>query len=133
MLLTRMTDIPGSSAYVEAGVVCYSNAAKVSFLGVDCAAIEAHGAVSEPVAAQMAAGIRARTGAEVGIAITGIAGPGGGTPGKPVGTVVIAVSSPVGDVVRTRRMLGGRDLIRAMAVNAALDMARRQLQGRPVP
>jgi nicotinamide-nucleotide amidase len=133
MLLSRMTDIPGSSAYVEAGVVCYSNAAKVSFLGVDRAAIDSHGAVSEPVAAQMAAGIRTRTGAEVGVAITGIAGPGGGTADKPIGTVVIAVSSPVGDVVRTRRMLGGRDLIRAMSVNAALDMVRRQLQGRPVP
>jgi nicotinamide-nucleotide amidase len=133
MLMSRMTDIPGSSAYVEAGVVCYSNVAKVSLLGVDSALIDAHGAVSEPVAEQMAAGIRLRTGAELGIAITGIAGPGGGTPEKPVGTVVIAVSSPMGDVVRTRRMLGGRDLIRAMSVNAALDIARRQLTGRRVP
>lgn len=133
MLLSRLTDIPGSSAYVDAGVVCYSNDAKLSLLGVDGASISAHGAVSEAVAVQMATGVRARTGAEVGVAITGIAGPGGGTAEKPVGTVVIALSSPLGDVVRTRRMLGGRDLIRAMSVNAALDMARRQLTARPVP
>jgi nicotinamide-nucleotide amidase len=133
MLLSRMTDIPGSSAYVESGVVCYSNASKVELLGVDARLIDTHGAVSEPVAAAMAAGIRRRTGAELGVAITGIAGPGGGTADKPVGTVVLSVSSPLGDLVRTRKMLGGRDLIRAMSVNAALDMARRQLQGRRVP
>ena len=133
MLMSRMTDIPGSSAYVEGGVVSYSNASKITLLGVDGASIEAHGAVSEPVAAQMAAGIRVRTGAELGIAITGIAGPGGGSPDKPVGTVVIAVASPIGDVVRSRQMLGGRELIRAMSVNAALDMARRHLTGRTVP
>jgi nicotinamide-nucleotide amidase len=133
MLLERMTDRPGSSAYVDAGCVCYSNASKVELLGVRQESIDSHGAVSETVAREMAAGIRRRTGAELGIAITGIAGPDGGTPDKPVGTVVIAIDSPLGEAVRTKRMLGGRDLIRAMSVNAALDMTRRQLTGRVVP
>jgi nicotinamide-nucleotide amidase len=133
LLLARLTDIPGSSDYVEAGIVSYSNQAKVDLLAVDAALIEAHGAVSEPVALAMAEGIRARTGAEVGLGITGIAGPGGGTDAKPVGTVAFGVVTPEGHVVRTRRMLGGRDLIRAMAAHAAMDMLRRMMTGRPVP
>lgn len=133
MLLARLTDIPGSSAYVDAGVVSYSNESKSTWLGVDGTLITAHGAVSEPVAAAMAAGVRTRTGADVGIAITGIAGPGGGSAEKPVGTVVLAVESPLGRAVRTRRMLGGRDLVRAMSVNAALDLVRRHLSGQPIP
>lgn len=133
LLTARMTDVPGSSAYLRAGVVAYANDAKVDLLGVDRALIDAHGAVGEPVAAAMAAGVRGRTGADMGVGITGIAGPGGGTDAKPVGTVVIAVSTEGAEVVRTRRMLGDRDLIRDMAVNAALDMARRLLTGRPVP
>jgi nicotinamide-nucleotide amidase len=133
MLLSRLTDIPGSSAYVDAGVVSYSNESKTTWLGVEAGLIAAHGAVSEPVATAMAAGVRARTGADVGVAITGIAGPGGGSADKPVGTVVLAVESPLGSAVRTRRMLGGRDLVRAMSVNAALDLVRRHLGGRPIP
>ena len=133
MLLSRLTDIPGSSSYVDAGVVCYSNASKTAWLGVDAALVARHGAVSEPVAVAMAAGARSRTGAELGVAITGIAGPGGGSAEKPVGTVVLAVESPLGAAVRTRRMLGGRDLVRAMSVNAALDMIRRHLTGRVIP
>ncbi len=125
--------MPGSSDYVACGIVSYSNQSKVDLLGVDPALIEAHGAVSEPVAQAMAAGIRARSGAEVGIAITGIAGPGGGTEAKPVGTVAIALDTPAGALVRTRRMPGGRDLIRAMAAHGALDMLRRLLTGRQVP
>lgn len=133
MLMARLTDIPGSSEYVESGVVCYSNQSKVDFVGVAPALIEAHGAVSEPVAQAMAAGIRARSGAEVGIAITGIAGPGGGTPAKPVGMVAIAVETPVNAAVRTRLYFGGRDLIRAMSAHGALDILRRLLTGRQVP
>jgi nicotinamide-nucleotide amidase len=133
MLLARLTDVPGSSAYVDSGIVCYSNEAKVSLVGVDAALIAAHGAVSEPVAVAMAAGIRQRTGAQVGIGITGIAGPGGGTPTKPVGTVCLAVETPGASAVRTRWSVGGRDLIRVIATHAALDMLRRLMTGRPVP
>jgi nicotinamide-nucleotide amidase len=133
LLLARLTDVPGSSDYVEAGVVSYSNRAKVDLLGVDPALIAASGAVSEPVAEAMAEGIRRRTGAEVGIGITGIAGPAGGTETKPVGTVALAVATPDASAVRTRRMLGGRELIRAMAAHAALDMLRRMMTGRLVP
>lgn len=133
LLLARLTDVPGSSDYVEAGVVSYSNRAKVDLLGVDPALIAASGAVSEPVAEAMAEGIRRRTGAEVGIGITGIAGPAGGTQTKPVGTVALAVATPDASAVRTRRMLGGRELIRAMAAHAALDMLRRMMTGRLVP
>jgi nicotinamide-nucleotide amidase len=133
LLLARLTDVPGSSAYVACGIVSYSNASKVALLGVDGALIEAHGAVSEPVAMAMASGIRARSAAQVGIGITGIAGPGGGTAGKPVGTVAIAVETPDAAIVRTRLLLGGRDLIRVMASHAALDTLRRMLTGRRVP
>jgi len=133
LLLSRLTDIPGSSEYVACGIVSYSNQSKVDLLGVDPALIDAHGAVSEPVAQAMAAGIRARSGAEVGIAITGIAGPGGGTEAKPVGTVAIALDTPDAALVRTRRLPGDRDLIRAIAAHATLDMLRRLLTGRQVP
>jgi nicotinamide-nucleotide amidase len=133
LLLSRLTDFPGSSAYVACGVVSYSNQSKIDLLGVDPALIASHGAVSEPVAEAMASGIRARSGAQVGVAITGIAGPDGGSEAKPVGTVVIALDTPDGRLVRTRRMIGGRDLIRAMAAHAALDMLRRLLTGRQVP
>ena len=88
---SRMTDIPGSSDYVERSVVAYSNRAKIELLDVPEALIAEHGAVSEPVALAMAAGIRKRAGVNVGVGITGIAGPGGGSEQKPVGTVCIAV------------------------------------------
>lgn len=133
LLLSRLTEIPGSSDYVDGGIVSYSNRLKVDLLGVDAALIDAHGAVSEPVAAAMAHGIRTRTGVDVGVAITGIAGPGGGSDSKPVGTVVIAVEVPDASVVRTRRFTGGRDLVRAMAAHSALDALRRILTGRVVP
>lgn len=133
LLLTRLTDVSGSSEYVACGIVCYSNQSKIDLLGVDPSLIAAHGAVSEPVAQAMAAGIRARSGADVGVAITGIAGPGGGTDAKPVGTVAIALDTPDAVLVRTRRLPGDRELIRTMAVHATLDMLRRLLTGRQVP
>ena len=89
LLSSRLTDVPGSSAYVVCGIVAYSNQTKQDLLGVDAAVIEAHGAVSEPVALAMAAGIRRRAATSIGIGVTGIAGPDGGTPEKPVGTVAI--------------------------------------------
>ncbi len=127
LLLSRLTDVPGSSAYVLAGVVAYSNESKTRFLDVDPAIIAAHGAVSEPVAVALADGIRARTGASIGVGITGIAGPGGGTPQKPVGTVAIAVSSPEAAIVRTFSFVGPRGQVKFWATQAALDMVRRTI------
>lgn len=133
LLMKRLTDRPGSSEYVACGAVVYSNASKTVLAGVPVALIAEHGAVSEPVALAMADGIRRRAGAAVGVGITGIAGPGGGTPGKPVGTVVIAVHGPDGAHARTRLLTGGRELIRAMSANLALDMVRRLARGLPIP
>ncbi|MEO5894677.1 MAG: competence/damage-inducible protein A [Vicinamibacterales bacterium] len=128
LLLERLTELPGSSDFVAGGVVAYSNALKTALLGVDAALIDAHGAVSEPVAAAMVDGIRERTAAQVNVAITGIAGPGGGTTAKPVGTVVIAVlidGHPLS--VRTHLFPGGRDQVRVQATQTALDVIRRML------
>jgi nicotinamide-nucleotide amidase len=133
LVLKRLTDFAGSSEYVEGGVVSYSNALKTSLLGVPADLLESVGAVSEAVAERMASGVRAATGAEVGVGITGIAGPSGGSALKPVGTVMIAVETTETRVVRTKRFPGGRDLVRDIASHAALDMVRRLLTGRQVP
>ena len=132
LVMKRLTDVPGSSAYVEGGVVAYSNAVKHAQLGVSDALVEMHGAVSEPVAEAMAAGVRRLIGVEVGVAVTGIAGPSGGSDEKPVGTVVLAVDTPAGRVVRTKRYFGGRDLVRDISSHGALDMVRRALTGRTI-
>ena len=123
---SRLTDMPGSSDYVERSVVAYSNRSKIELLGVDEAAIAEHGAVSEPVAAAMATGIRDRARADVGVGITGIAGPGGGSEQKPVGTVCIAVAGR-DTRVRTFRFPGGREMVKALSANTAIDMLRRLL------
>ncbi len=123
---SRLTDVPGSSEYVERAIVAYSNAAKVELLGVPEGLIAAHGAVSEPVAAAMAEGIRDRAGVNVGVGITGIAGPGGGSEAKPVGTVCIAVAGAQ-TKVRTFRFPGGREMVKAMSANWAIDLLRRSL------
>jgi len=127
LLASRITDVPGSSDYFERGAVCYSNRAKEDWLGVPGALIAAHGAVSEPVATAMADGIAARSGSDVGIGITGIAGPGGGTPEKPVGTVAIAVKTPSGAQVRTFQFLGGRDMVKFQSAQAAMNILRLML------
>jgi nicotinamide-nucleotide amidase len=128
LLTSRLTDVAGSSAYVRASVVAYAYEDKTSLLGVPRETIEMHGAVSEPVAVAMAEGIRDRTGADVAVAITGIAGPGGGTETKPVGTVVIAVIVPGAPVyVRTYAFMGGRAMVKFQATQAALDRVRRML------
>lgn len=124
LLASRLTDVPGSSAYFDRSAVCYSNTAKEEWLDVPAALIAAHGAVSEPVAQAMAAGARARAGADVGIGITGIAGPGGGTAEKPVGTVAIAVTTPLGDRVRTWRFVGGREMVKFQSTQAAMNLLR---------
>jgi nicotinamide-nucleotide amidase len=133
LLASRLTDVPGSSAYVDRGVVCYSNRAKTELVGVPEATIAEHGAVSEPVAEALANGIRARSGADVGIGITGIAGPDGGTPEKPAGTVAIAVS--VGDMVRVRtfQFLGPRDMVKFQSTQAAMNMLRLLLLKKDAP
>jgi nicotinamide-nucleotide amidase len=132
LLASRLTDVPGSSSYFDRGAVCYSNRAKVGWLGVAEALIDAHGAVSEPVARAMAEGVRATAGADVGIGITGIAGPGGGTPEKPVGTVAIAVMTPQGGQTRTFHFFGGRDMVKFQSAQAAMNMLRLMLLA-PVP
>jgi competence/damage-inducible protein CinA-like protein len=127
---SRLTDVAGSSAYVRGGVIAYANEEKTSLLGVPADLIAAHGAVSEPVAVAMAEGIRERTGAHVTVGITGIAGPGGGTPEKPVGTVAIAVIVPDQPAyVRTYQFIGGRAMVKFQATQAAMDRIRRMLGG----
>ena len=128
MMLARLTDVPGSSEYIAGGAVVYSNDLKTTLAGVPADLIAAHGAVSEPVAVALAEGIRDRSGAEVAAGITGIAGPGGGTPQKPVGTVAIAVVAPGKPAhVRTFLFPGARGMVRLSATQAALDMVRRIL------
>ncbi len=129
LLMTRLTDVPGSSAYVLGGAVTYSNQLKTVLADVPVHLIEAHGAVSEPVAVALADGIRARTAASFGIGITGIAGPGGATADKPVGTVAIALTgNGLPASVRTFSFIGGRPQVRFQATQAALDMVRRTLE-----
>jgi nicotinamide-nucleotide amidase len=128
LLMSRLTDVPGSSAYVAGGVVPYSNAMKMRLLHVPETMLREHGAVSEPVATALAERIKELSGANVGIGITGIAGPAGGSPEKPVGTVVIAMVYDSDDpTVRTFRFIGGRALIRFQSSQAALEMVRRRL------
>jgi nicotinamide-nucleotide amidase len=128
LLLSRLTDVPGSSAYVAGGVVLYSDALKHALAGVPTELIAAHGAVSEPVAIAMAEGVRVRTHADVAVGITGIAGPGGGTPEKPAGTVAVAALVAGAEPrVRTFSFPGGRAQIKFHATQAALDMVRRAL------
>jgi len=127
MVAARLTDRPGSSDYVAGGVVAYSNAAKAELLGVDPALIEAHGAVSEPVAEAMAMGALQRFGADTAVATTGIAGPGGGTPEKPVGTVCFPPGAEGRKVTRTLRLPGNRSDIRERSTTVAMHLLRRTL------
>ncbi len=128
LLAERLTRMPGSSRYFPGGVVTYSNAEKTRQLGVPADLIAAHGAVSEEVARAMAEGVRDRLGADFGIAITGIAGPDGGSEAKPVGTVHVAVAGPAESIGhRHLRLPGDRERIRWQASQAALEMVRRRL------
>ena len=128
MLATRLTERPGSSAYVMGGVVAYSNEAKVELLGVDPALIERHGAVSEPVAEAMADGALTRFDADIAVSITGIAGPDGGTEEKPVGTVCWSVRLSDGrGITRTVRLPGDRADIRERSTTVAMHLLRRAL------
>ncbi|MCW2955787.1 MAG: competence/damage-inducible protein [Thermoleophilia bacterium] len=123
-----MTAVPGTSSWYEGGVVTYSYASKTKLAGVDHDLIVRDGAVSETVARAMATGVRATLATEVGVAITGIAGPGGGTDAKPVGTVHLAVSTPSGDVHRQIRVPGDRATVRRRSAHVALHMVREVLR-----
>lgn len=125
LLGQRLTSIPGSSSYFLGGVVCYSNELKSAWVDVPAELIEEKGAVSAEVAVALAEGIRRRTGATLGLGITGIAGPGGGTPEKPVGTVHIALANESATKERALHFPGDRERIRLYASQTALDMVRR--------
>lgn len=130
---SRLTDIAGSSDYVDRSWVVYSNEAKRDLLGVPDALLAAHGAVSEPVARALAEGALARSRAQVGVGITGIAGPGGGSDEKPVGMVWIAVAlaEPAETRAAVCRFLGGREMVKTFAAVTALDLVRRRLLDAP--
>lgn len=128
LLAGRITDVPGSSEYFREGVVSYSNEAKIDLLGVPKKLIATHGAVSEQVAGAMAAGIRKRAGSTFGVGVTGVAGPGGGSPEKPVGLVYIALADDSQNTTRKFIFPGDRQFIRTLSVNAALDMVRRRVK-----
>jgi competence/damage-inducible protein CinA-like protein len=127
LLAERLTRVPGSSAYFRGGVVCYSNDLKTAWADVPPELIESQGAVSSAVAQALAAGIRRHTGATLGVGITGIAGPAGGSPEKPVGLVHVALADAVNGIERATQLIGDRDRIRWQASQLALDMVRRYL------
>lgn len=129
LIASRITDVSGSSAYFERGVVAYSNASKTNLLGVPASMIDAHGAVSSEVAAAMAAGVRRASGTDIGLSTTGIAGPTGGTPEKPVGLVWIGFADAAESIALKFNF--GRDRLRTKerAAQAALELVRRKVLG----
>jgi nicotinamide-nucleotide amidase len=128
----RITAIPGSSAYFLGGVEAYANSAKMNLLGVSRETLQAHGAVSEQCAGEMAAGALRAFGADVTVSTTGIAGPDGGTPEKPVGYVCFGLATADGVVTRTHQLWGTRDWVKLLASQVALDMVRRTTLGLPL-
>jgi nicotinamide-nucleotide amidase len=127
LLAERLTRIPGSSNYFLGGVVSYSNQLKSAWVDVPAAIIESRGAVSAEVAVALADGIRRRTGSTIGVGITGVAGPGGGTPEKPIGLVHIALADGNVPVGRRSQFPGDRERVRWQASQTALDMLRRYI------
>ena len=132
LLSKRVTDLPGASQVYLGGAVTYAVPSKSAILGVPADLIASHGVVSAEVAAAMARGVRERFGSDLGIGITGIAGPDTDESGLPVGTVYVALSAGTGGAVRSLHLGQGRDRVRTAAVNHALDMVRRYLTGLPV-
>lgn len=128
LLSHRLTNIPGSSAYFHQGIIAYDNKVKVKLLGVSAEILASRGAVSEEVALAMARGVRELAGTDIGIGITGIAGPGGGTPAKPVGLVYLAIDYQGATQVRKELFQGGREEIKWRATQSALDMLWRLLK-----
>ena len=129
LLGARLTEMPGSSRVVLGGVIAYANSVKEQELGVSSEDIATYGAVSEPVAVQMARGVRGMTGATIGVGITGVAGPDGGTAEKPVGTVWIAIDVRGETTARVGIYIGDRAEIRHRATQVAMDLIRRALLG----
>lgn len=128
LLSERLTRVPGSSTFFLGGAVCYSNELKTKLAGVPAVLIEENGAVSKPVAQALAEGIRKRSGASIGVGITGVAGPSGGTAEKPVGLVFIGLADDPGTLIREFRFPGNRERVRQWASQAALEMIRRRLR-----
>ena len=120
LLAHLLTEVPGSSEYFSGGIVCYTNEAKVTVAGVPRETLEAHGAVSAQVAVAMAEGVRARLGADVAVAVTGIAGPGGGSEAKPVGLTYVALADAAGHEVRRHLWHGDRHENKLASAEAAL-------------
>ena len=127
LVAERVTSVSGSSRYFAGGAVVYSNELKTKFADVPAESIQTHGAVSREVAAALAEGIRRRCGTSLGVGVTGVAGPTGGTPDKPVGLVFIALASEQGTEVVERKFAGDRERIRYFASQQALDLIRRKL------
>jgi nicotinamide-nucleotide amidase len=133
LLAKILTDIPGSSRYFQRGWITYSNDAKIEMLGVDPQIIATHGAVSEEVVLAMSRSARQKSATDYALAISGIAGPDGGTPAKPVGTVCIALAHPSGQFARTFLFPGDREMIRDRSVKMAITLLRYQLNGKTIP
>ena len=133
MVAARLTSVPGSSDVFVGGVVAYANTVKASELGVAQEVLDQHGAVSAETAAAMAHGVRARLGVDIGVAVTGVAGPGGGTEEKPVGLVFVHVVGPEGEEARRTELPGDREMIRGRATAASLHLVRRLLESRHTP
>lgn len=125
----RLTNVPGSSRYVKGGIIAYANKVKQQRLGVKEATLRAHGSVSEQTAEEMAAGVRGVLKCDLGLAVTGIAGPDGGTADKPVGTVCVALATPESLYVRRYQLRGTREWIKLLTSQIALDWLRRYLLG----
>jgi nicotinamide-nucleotide amidase len=124
----RLTDVPGSSRYFAGGVVAYSNSAKSRILGVSMLTLDRWGAVSEQTAREMAVGVCRRFNASVGVSVSGIAGPGGGSKARPVGLVYACVKTGRQNVVERHCFRGGRRAVKEQAAHAALDLCRRVLE-----
>jgi PncC family amidohydrolase len=131
LIACRVTDVPGASEYFEVGVVSYSNQAKEKFLGVPAEVVASHGAVSAETAREMAAGIRRVADSDVGLSVTGVAGPGGGSLEKPVGTVFIALAAEGTMIAKRHLFSGNRREIREQAAEAALRLLLGFLEGGP--
>jgi len=133
LLAKRLTDVPGSSAWFKGGVVCYSNDLKTKLVGVPPEIVEKYGAVSSNVAITLAAGIRHKTGTDLAVGITGIAGPGGATPEKPVGRVYIGLALGEKITVKKFQFYGDRERVRFQATQMAMEITRRALLSKSDP